>query len=91
MMTSKVWVVVATDARRRVCELSSCVLRDWRLGPWRSILLSRSPNGPGLPLTAFYGFAAARLRGERRPAAVLQAALVALIGGFLIALKALLH
>jgi hypothetical protein len=29
-MTSKVWVVVATDARRHVCELSSCVLRDWR-------------------------------------------------------------
>ena len=45
----------------------------------------------GLPLTAFYGFAAARLRGEGRPAALLQAAVVALIGGFLIALKALLH
>jgi hypothetical protein len=45
----------------------------------------------GLPLTAFYGFAAARLRGEGRPAALLQAAVVALIGGSLIALKALLH
>ena len=55
------------------------------IGPWRS------PDGPGLPLTAFYGFAAARVRGEGRPAALLQAAVVALIGGFLIALKALLH
>jgi hypothetical protein len=45
----------------------------------------------GLPLTAFYGFSAARLRGEARPAALFQAAVVALIGGFLIAFKALLH
>jgi hypothetical protein len=45
----------------------------------------------GLPLTAFYGFCAARLRGEGWPAAVFQAAMVALIGGFLIAFKALLH
>jgi hypothetical protein len=45
----------------------------------------------GLPLTAFYGFCAARLRGEGLPAALFQAALVALIGGFLIAFKALLH
>ena len=45
----------------------------------------------GLPLTAFYGFCAARLRGEEWPAAVFQAATVALIGGLLIAFKALLH
>ena len=45
----------------------------------------------GLPLTAFYGFCAGRLRGESVPAALFQAAVVALIGGFLIALKALLH
>jgi hypothetical protein len=30
MMTSEVWVVVATHAQRHVCEPSSCVLRDWR-------------------------------------------------------------
>jgi hypothetical protein len=45
----------------------------------------------GLPLTAFYGFCAARLRGEGWPATLVQAAGVALIGGFLIGLKALLH
>ena len=45
----------------------------------------------GIPLTAFYGFCAARLRGEGWPAADFQAAMVALIGGFLIAFKALLH
>jgi hypothetical protein len=35
------------------------------------------------PLTAFYGFCAARLRGEGWPAALFQAAIVALTGGFL--------
>jgi Na+(H+)/acetate symporter ActP len=45
----------------------------------------------GLPLTAFYGLCAARLRGEGWPAALFQAAVVALIGGLLIAFKALLH
>jgi hypothetical protein len=45
----------------------------------------------GLPLTALYGFCAARLRGEGRPAALFQAAAVALIGGLLIAFKALVH
>jgi hypothetical protein len=45
----------------------------------------------GLPLTGFYGFCAARLRGDGWPAALFQAAVVALIGGFLIAFKALLH
>jgi hypothetical protein len=43
----------------------------------------------GLPLTGFYGLCAARLRGEGWPAALFQAAAVALIGGFLIAFKAL--
>jgi hypothetical protein len=45
----------------------------------------------GLPLTGFYGFCAARLRGERWPAALFQAVMVALIGGVLIAFKALVH
>lgn len=45
----------------------------------------------GLPLTASYGLGAARLRGERWPAALFQAAVVALIGGLLIAFKALVH
>ena len=45
----------------------------------------------GLPLTASYGLAAARLRGEGWPAALFQAAVVALIGGLLIAFKALVH
>ena len=43
------------------------------------------------PLTGFYGLCAARLRGEGWPAALFQAATVALIGGFLIAFKALVH
>jgi hypothetical protein len=45
----------------------------------------------GLPLTAFYGLCAARLRGEGWPGALFQAAMVALIGAFLIGLKALVH
>jgi hypothetical protein len=45
----------------------------------------------GLPLTGFYGLCAARLRGEGWPAALFQAAVVALIGGFLIAFEALVH
>ena len=45
----------------------------------------------GLPLTAFYGFCAARLSGMGLPAAFLQATTVAAIGGFLIGLKALVH
>jgi hypothetical protein len=45
----------------------------------------------GLPLTAFYGLCAARLRGERWPAALFQGAAVALIGASLIAFKALVH
>ena len=45
----------------------------------------------GLPLTAFYGLCAARLRGEGWPAALFQAVVVALIGGLLIVFKALLH
>jgi hypothetical protein len=45
----------------------------------------------GLGLTAFYGFAAARLAGERLLAALLYGAAIALVGAFLIALKALVH
>jgi hypothetical protein len=45
----------------------------------------------GLGLTGFYGFCAARLAGARLSNALLQAAAVALIGGFLIGLKALVH
>ena len=45
----------------------------------------------GLPLTGFYGLCAARCRGERWQVALLQAAVAALIGGLLIAFKALVH
>ena len=45
----------------------------------------------GLALIGFYGFAAARLAGAKLSTALLQATAVALIGAFLIALKALIH
>jgi hypothetical protein len=45
----------------------------------------------GLGLIGAYGFAAARLAGQGTAAALLKAFLVALVGAFLIAIKALLH
>jgi hypothetical protein len=45
----------------------------------------------GLGLLAFYGFAAARLAGEGLSASALRGLAAALIGAFLIALKALVH
>ena len=45
----------------------------------------------GLGLIGTYGFTAARLAGAGMAAALAQAAAVALIGAFLIALKALIH
>jgi hypothetical protein len=45
----------------------------------------------GVGLIGCYGFAAARLAGDRWPASVLRALVAALIGAFLIGLKALLH
>ena len=45
----------------------------------------------GLALTGFYGFCAARLSGLGLAAALVQAAAVAAIGGFLIGLKAVIH
>jgi hypothetical protein len=45
----------------------------------------------GLGLIGFYGFCAGRLSGMGLAAALVQAATVAAIGGFLIALKALVH
>jgi hypothetical protein len=45
----------------------------------------------GLGLIGFYGYWAARFAGAPRPRALAQAAAVALVGGFLIALKAVLH
>ncbi len=45
----------------------------------------------GLGLIAAYGFAAARLTGETAWRSLWRAALAALIGGFLIVIKALLH
>jgi hypothetical protein len=45
----------------------------------------------GLALTGFYGFCAARLSGMGLAAALVQAAAVAAIGGFLIGLKAVIH
>jgi hypothetical protein len=45
----------------------------------------------GLGLTSFYGFAASRLAGEGLLSALLYAAAIGAVGGFLIALKALVH
>ena len=45
----------------------------------------------GLGLIGVYGFSAARLAGAGLPAALAQATTVALIGAFLIVLKALIH
>jgi hypothetical protein len=45
----------------------------------------------GLALIGGYGFLAARLAGASVPAALLQAAAIALVGAFLIVLKALVH
>ena len=45
----------------------------------------------GLGLIGAYGYAAARLGGQSNAAALLKAFLVALVGAFLIAIKALLH
>jgi hypothetical protein len=45
----------------------------------------------GLALIGLYGFSAARLAGATMPAALLQAVAIALVGAFLIALKALVH
>jgi hypothetical protein len=45
----------------------------------------------GLGLIGGYGYAAARLAGQGPAAALLKAVLVALVGAFLIAIKALLH
>jgi hypothetical protein len=45
----------------------------------------------GLALIGFYGYCAARLSGMGLVGALVQAAAVAAIGGFLIALKAVIH
>lgn len=45
----------------------------------------------GLGLLTLYGFAAARLTGAGLPEALLHAAAVSSVGGFLIAVKSLLH
>ena len=45
----------------------------------------------GFGLIALYGYLGARLSGRSLPASVLHGLAVGLIGGFLIALKALLH
>jgi hypothetical protein len=45
----------------------------------------------GLSLICFYGFCAARLAGTNLGGSLLQSAVVGLIGGFLIALKAVVH
>jgi hypothetical protein len=45
----------------------------------------------GLGLIGFYGYWAARFSGASVPGALLRGALVALVGGALIALKAVLH
>jgi hypothetical protein len=45
----------------------------------------------GLGLTGFYGYWAARLAGTPVPRALVQAAMVAAVGGVIIVVKALLH
>ena len=45
----------------------------------------------GLGLIGFYGFAAARLAGASVPGSLVRALAVGVIGGMLIALKALIH
>jgi hypothetical protein len=45
----------------------------------------------GLGLIGFYGYWAARFAGSSVPRALFQAALVAAIGGIVIAFKALVH
>ena len=45
----------------------------------------------GLGLIAFYGYCAGRLAGAGTKGALLQAFAVALVGGVLIAVKAVLH
>jgi hypothetical protein len=45
----------------------------------------------GLGLIGFYGFVAARLAGTKMTTALLHAGAVALVGAFLIGLKALIH
>jgi hypothetical protein len=55
------------------------------------ILITFGIGGIWLGLIGFYGFCAGRLSGMGLPAAFVQAAAVAAIGGFLIGLKALIH
>ena len=45
----------------------------------------------GVGLIGFYGFCAASLAGEGLASSLLHGTLIALVGGFLIALKALVH
>ena len=58
---------------------------------WSSTRRSRSPSGAGLGLIALYGFWAARLGGASHGRSLVHAGAVALIGAFVIALKALVH
>jgi hypothetical protein len=50
-----------------------------------------SAKWSGLGLIGLYGFVAAKLAGAKLTTALIQAAVVALIGAFLIVLKALIH
>jgi hypothetical protein len=50
-----------------------------------------SAKWSGLGLIGFYGFVAAKLAGAKLTTALIQATAVALIGAFLIVLKALIH
>jgi len=61
-------------------------------GPWLELGTAFSlATWSGLGLIGSYGYWAARLAGAPRPRAVVQAVLVAAVGGVLIAAKALLH
>lgn len=60
-------------------------------GAWRTQTAFRLATWTGLALIVAYGYLGARLSGSGAAGALLKAAAVGLIGGILIALKALLH
>jgi hypothetical protein len=61
------------------------------LGAMKTQTAFRVATWTGLALIVGYGYLGARLSGSRVPGALLKAAVVGVIGGILIGLKALLH
>jgi hypothetical protein len=60
-------------------------------GAMETLTAFRAAQWTGLGLIAFYGYCAARLRGDGPLVGLLHAALVTLVGGFVIALHAFTH